>query len=276
MSILSENIDSIGLEFECYLSDPYKFKKELERAPYNYELIGDTFNAEKQRFKAETIAVGTDGSVQGEFCFNHNDNRNRNHTSMEDDDEYIDWFQIDRSVNSLEIRSKWKYNDNVINDINDYAQFLFRYFKQNYTCGNHIHLSFNNNTRIASVAFTYKNIWHRFISDYKNYFAGKEKYINRFKNKYCRSRYNLNNITRIITSNYSSGDRYYAINLMAFRRHKTVEFRIMPYAENADEYVSQIRWLLKEIETIFTKNHSSVSSVPFLNERIRHDRYMFI
>jgi len=263
-------LDSIGLEFECFLFEPIKFKQELGRPPYNYELIDDAFQREAHRFKAELIKVEVDGSVRGELDYP----REWRKDSLFNFDDF-DWSRVCSNVNCLEIKSKWKYNDNIINDINDFAVFLFRYFKQNKTCGNHIHVSFVKTKNVANVFFTYKKFWDRFIEDYKSSFRTNEKYMKRLENSYCKPAYNRTNIRLICDSRYVCGDRYYAINLLSFGKHGTIEFRIMPHADNSNEYINQIKWVLDEINIIFSeKNNLSRNYVYFLDSRKINEKYI--
>jgi hypothetical protein len=150
---------------------------------------------------------------------------------------------IEEPWRNVEIRV-WSENPE---DLAAFARLLWKFgFKQNETCGNHMHMRFNNIV-YASVFTLYEAI-EQFINSYKNKFTAY-KYRVRLGGRYSRAQETQANVF----SNFL-GDRYYAINLYATTKPtKTLEIRIMPYADNAEEWVEMLRFNIETVESIVDK-----------------------
>jgi hypothetical protein len=122
-------------------------------------------------------------------------------------------------------------------------------FKQNPTCGNHMHLRFRN-TFYVSI-FTMYDAVREYLNAYRKTFRNKRRYLQRLHNNYSRAIVDEEDIAR----NLLDDDRYYAINLLSFFKHaaRTLEVRIMPYARNADEYIQMLIFNLVTIDRIVDK-----------------------
>lgn len=131
---------------------------------------------------------------------------------------------------------------------------------QNSTCGNHFHLRFHNErgkdcTEEVVRKFTKNSYWRDFLQRYKRMAQKREdpsKYLKRIDNGYCRFSYELNEMWHFEEDGII--DRYRAINLAAYDRHKTLEIRILPYADNAEEYIRNLEWLIHTIERVLNKD----------------------
>ena len=146
---------------------------------------------------------------------------------------------------------------------NDYAI-------QNSSCGNHIHVFF---TRVSDrKLWTWRNPQERFIGRYKRDFHENNKYLKRLTESYSRwIGYNLGEaIAGVKGSN--DGSRYRAINMYSLRKHGSVEFRILPYFENAKEARKSIEWLLDAIIYI-TRTTTAMDNKDFGAERLCENFY---
>jgi hypothetical protein len=118
-------------------------------------------------------------------------------------------------------------------------------FKQNETCGNHMHFRFRN-TFYVSI-FTMYDAVKEYLDAYIKTFRNRRKYLSRLHNNYSKVIEDEEDIARNLLD-----DRYYAINLLSFFKHsaRTLEIRIMPYAGNANEYIKMLTFNLTAIDRI--------------------------
>jgi hypothetical protein len=109
---------------------------------------------------------------------------------------------------------------------------------QNNSCGNHIHMSFNS-PEYYWLVFS-PIFYERFKQAYVDHFKD-EKYISRLKNRYCEYM-GMNTVFE--------ETRYKMINETSFSIHGTAEFRILPYADNAEEYYESVKFVVETTEKI--------------------------
>lgn len=245
-----KTIKQIGLEFECFMLDSQGFYDETNEIPINREYILKGIN--KKKFGMKDLSIGTDGSISADDDISY--------TMKTENGVEIPHSQFACSLFNLEIKSRWDYNEEFFNKLERYAQFMFKYFGQNDSCGNHIHLSFKEEM-LGFACFTFKKYWDMIITSYKEKFINSEyydriKYANRFKCGFCNPQYDYRNIILIINKN-EDAERMKAINLLSYEKHGTVEFRMMPYAEDWNEYIDQIKWLIETVETILTGTYAN-------------------
>ena len=110
--------------------------------------------------------------------------------------------------------------------------------QQNYSCGNHIHVSFNS-PEYYWLVFS-PIFYERFKQAYVDHFKD-EKYIERLKNRYCEYM-GMNTVFE--------ETRYKMINERSFAVHGSAEFRILPYAENGEEYYDSVKFVVDTTEKI--------------------------
>jgi len=110
--------------------------------------------------------------------------------------------------------------------------------RQNKSCGNHIHMSFNS-PEYYWLVFS-PIFYERFKRAYEQHFK-KEKYISRLSSEFCE-------YTGINT--VFNNTRYKMINDKSFIKYGTAEFRILPYASNGKEYYESVRFLVETTEKI--------------------------
>ena len=170
-------------------------------------------------------------------------------------------YGYDYSVNvenkdyyNIEIRF-WHYDLNIFFKFIEYVFNECR-FKQNDSCGNHIHLKFIDNEKALSV-FSYRKSWKMFLDEYKKYafsFSDEKtmnKYLSRLQNRYCLAKYNTKIVISQIRSYEKNESRYRAINLNSYNLNKTIEIRILPYFSTFTEAKKSIEWLIKTIDKIY-------------------------
>jgi hypothetical protein len=125
-------------------------------------------------------------------------------------------------------------------------------FTANSTCGFHVHLKAQN-TREMVELFSFKKIQDMFLEEYKKHIAEmppeqKSKYQRRLTNSYCKAAYSESNVISALKNGGS--DRYRAINLNAFRNHRTMEIRLLPFQKDYSEAADSIDWLTTTINSI--------------------------
>lgn len=131
-----------------------------------------------------------------------------------------------------------------LNQLFNFMQKLYASggFKQNRTCGNHIHIKFKN--KEAWKTFTFEDKWKEFINRYVTSFKMK-KYSNRLNCRYCSSRWDGRPPIPISWDT----SRYSMINFQSLiERQKTLEFRILPYFANAKEAQRSCQTMLDIID----------------------------
>jgi hypothetical protein len=170
-------------------------------------------------------------------------------------------YGYDYSVN---VDSKDYYNIEIrfwhsdLNVFFKFIEFVFNEcgFKQNSTCGNHIHLKFADNEKALSI-FSYRKAWKMFLDEYKKFaytFSDEKmlnKYLGRLDNRYCLARYSSKVVISQLRSFEKNNSRYRAINLNSYNLNKTIEIRILPYFSNFNEAKKSIEWLIKTIDKIY-------------------------
>jgi len=127
-------------------------------------------------------------------------------------------------------------------------------FRQNSSCGNHIHLKFYNNFYTLSLIFN-----ERFIKEFQRKYAiyarrrerkyGR-KYLDRINNRYCSFINDLTPFSALRAYQYS---RYYAVNFVSVDEQETLEIRIMPHCSTAREYIENLIWLNRVINKLVDK-----------------------
>lgn len=120
--------------------------------------------------------------------------------------------------------------------------------KQNSTCGNHFHFKFSE--EIKGGVF-WQDFVEKFIQLYQKKYHDNPKYLFRLANQYSKK--NEKDYVEKFLNN-ESVSRYRSINFLSFLEHqKTLEIRIMPHAENFEEWKSQLMFEIRFINDYFRK-----------------------
>lgn len=131
-----------------------------------------------------------------------------------------------------------KFSD-MIQALEAFARFVWEdlEFKQNESCGNHLHIKFRRYGR-RSVLNLMRFAGPIYLSSYLMKYYTNNKYVSRLTNQYSRC-------NRFEMVDAQAGSRYYAINTLSLSKYSTVEFRIMPYAESWEEFVEMHKFTLE-------------------------------
>lgn len=129
-------------------------------------------------------------------------------------------------------------------------------------CGNHVHVCFNK--EYHTKLWTWEESQQMFLRAYRQQFRCRDRYLNRESNSYSYGgTYELGKVLAQL-QDYDN-ERYKAINCGAIEKHGSIEFRIMPYFESADEAMKSLRWL---IDTVVEITISGVNSLGGISQHI--------
>jgi len=209
-----KHIRSVGIELEGGMcaSRLNKFEETLQQV----EAFRDVYRR---------LQIGADGSVNVDVKCGSDD---KAYTDLE----LKTWVEVEKLEQLIKfVKLLWAHG-----------------FKQNQTCGNHMHLRFRN-TFYVSI-FTIYDAVRDYLDAYIKTFRNKRRYLRRLHNNYSKAIVDEEDIARNLLD-----DRYYAINLQSFFKHsaRTLEIRIMPYARNADEYIQMLTFNLMTIDMIIDR-----------------------
>lgn len=153
-----------------------------------------------------------------------------------------------RWINDVELR----YWSSDMDALLGFVEKAFKLgFRQNRTCGNHHHVVFSNHVLTASL-FATPQVVKLFVKEYAKFAhemlakRGTHKYLDRMSNSYCRIPLDERQIYKAL----ACCDRYYAINFSALFEHRTIEVRILPYAESFQEFKEMHTWLVSTLNRI--------------------------
>jgi hypothetical protein len=212
--MIIKHVRSVGVELEggMCVSRLKEFKEVLQR-----EALRDVYRR---------LEVGVDGSVDVNVECDNDDEAYRNL-------ELKTWVEVEKLEQLFGfVRLLWAHG-----------------FRQNSTCGNHMHIRFRN-TLYVSV-FTIYDAVREYLDAYVKTFRRRRKYMQRLYNNYSKAIVDEEDIAR----NLLDDDRYYAINLLSYFKHssRTLEIRIMPYARNASEYINMVIFNLETVDRVVDK-----------------------
>ena len=149
----------------------------------------------------------------------------------------------------------WTYPEYLQSIINVYeALYYHANLRQNTTTGNHVHIRFKE--PLDYFIATSPAFINQFQNEYLKAFSGNKKYVSRLENRFSRA---YNGLSDII-DNQKLGSRYRAINSLSLAKHGrwTVEFRILPYADNPKEYKDMLIWLITTVDNLVSAYKSKL------------------
>jgi hypothetical protein len=166
----------------------------------------------------------------------------------------------------------------TIKDIERDLKEIAHYFiSGNETCGFHVHLSCKRRS-IVSLLASWKFIKY-FLKEIKKLYP--EMYKKRAENSYCRTS-KVNKEQVICYFFTGDGDRYRAVNLLSYRKHRTIEFRLFDMMEvkNCIKYIKSTKEIVehfiedelkknKKIEAIVKSNNDEVKKVFEIKEKVK-------
>jgi hypothetical protein len=143
------------------------------------------------------------------------------------------------------------WNNNLTDFLKVIKMIYAKGIKVNTSCGLHIHIKLKNKDKYLGF-WSYKEKYDKFIKEYKDKFATSRRYMNRLHNHYCTAQYNARRIADQLKGD--DCERYNAINLSAYKEHKTIEFRIFPAQKDFEEFEDTILWFVKTIDTMLSES----------------------
>ncbi len=224
----------------------------------NFGVEIEAYNCSKQKLAQELSTVGINVRVEG---YNHTDSTEH-------------WKLVaDGSLTgneSFELVSPILHGEKGLKDLEKVCWVLeLCNVKVNESCGLHIHMD--------AADFTI-NTWKNLALGYKRL----EKVIDAFmptsrrNNRFCEgfadiTEHNIKNAVTICDLRRAFGnDRYHKVNLEAYARHRTVEFRQHGGTTNFVKMSSWIHFLAKLItfaEQGEVQARTTLQNIPFLTER---------
>jgi hypothetical protein len=211
-------LTSYGLELEGLVKDREKFYERLIELGYNVKLTGYSHEMENELWK-----IGDDGSVRRSM----NDEERSNYQSVE---------LTTPKLYAVDGLKKVKTALEVWNEIGASV---------NNSCGFHVHVDAYNFSQRELARLLL--VWMRI--EPVVYFLVSPSRRNNSYAKFLR-RTHLYNLANMILGRIDNDDRYYALNLAAFRKYKTVEFRVHQGTTNFEKVKSWTIFLLKLMEKV--------------------------
>ncbi len=182
----------------------------------------------------------------------------------------VEWHG-DGSINCSNERRRYPDKDMTDSEFTTwttpkYVNYIFKLYetlyhkitlRQNDSTGNHIHLRFKDPISyyiVTSPAFIFQ-----FQQLYARKYELDSKYVNRLDNRYSTKYRDINDIL----DNQLSGSRYRTINALSLLKHRswTIEFRILPWAENPREYREMVMWLLTTVDQLITDHKQRIKGL---------------
>lgn len=137
----------------------------------------------------------------------------------------------------------------------------------NSTMGTHIHISFKNPAHYYAV-FNYA-FAKKFEADYREFFKDDERALRRLENHFCEYYRGVDafrqHTAQQVATTEKSQYRYHIINFNAYRRYKTIEFRIFPRLTNPKDLRKWVLFVKKSVtEYLATQRERKiVAESPF-------------
>ncbi len=93
--------------------------------------------------------------------------------------------------------------------------------------------------------FSYWQVYSVFIGKYKKDFGSVKKYQNRLDNSYSHD-YSGND--ELVKGYEGASGKYWAINFGSIHEHNTLEFRLFPHQDSAEEAKNTMSWIVELFE----------------------------
>jgi RNA polymerase subunit RPABC4/transcription elongation factor Spt4 len=209
---------SYGLELEGLVKDREEFYQRLKELGFKVRLTGYSHDMENELWK-----VGDDGSVRR----NMNDEERNNYQSVELTTPKL--YAVDGLRKVKTVLDIWNEIGSAVNN----------------SCGFHVHVDAWNFSRreLARLLLVWLKI------EPVVYFLVSPSRRNNSYAKFWRKTSNYN-VARMIFEKVGEYDRYYALNLFAFRRYRTVEFRLHQGTTNYEKVKNWTIFCLKLVEKV--------------------------
>lgn len=146
----------------------------------------------------------------------------------------------------------WDFNNNNFQELFDMINYCYEQgWDAGPNCGFHMHIKFNGGSEAMKkylTLFSYPSFQKKFISRYVKDFGKNEKYMKRLNATYCVAEWS----PRLLDLQEKNiGDsRRTAINLSAWARHRTIEIRLFPAQDSAEEAINSVKWVIRNIDEV--------------------------
>ncbi len=181
-----------------------------------------------------------------------------------------------KSLGNLELRL-WSDNFSAVTDFLRYAYDECG-FATNAKCGMHVHLKFEDMPSTVSF-FSSKKVQERFREEYKRKFGDDPKYLARLSNIQCRGDNIFMGVEGFVGHTSPNGVGYCeksTINLAAYRKLGTIEFRILPNQSTGKEAVESLNWLVSTVEKVYGSFGGIASDAVVTPQRVDADKRMWL
>jgi len=161
-------------------------------------------------------------------------------------------FEEDFEDDEWSSSAEFRYWSEDLQELHIFITTMFNLgARQNETCGNHLHFKFKPLRQVGRL-LSFKPAWEVFRATYE------QEVKRRFRQPSLRYRFLGRLEDRWCWAGYSSDpralleSRYRMINFCAEREHRTLEVRILPYADNAKQLKEGIDIVLTCLERAFS------------------------
>jgi hypothetical protein len=172
-----------------------------------------------------------------------------------------------RSISNVEIRL-WSDRFHMLADFLGFA-YNECGFATNDTCGFHVHMKFGDMAGAASL-FSSPSVNREFLDLYSQKFPDA-KYQDRIYNSHC-SAGNVGPERYIEDYKLICFYKNSAVNIGAYRSNGTIEFRILPHQESAEEAVESLDWIVKTADLLYSQHHGTVTDALVSPYQVEKDR----
>jgi hypothetical protein len=209
---------SYGLELEGLVKNRDEFYRKLKEIGYKVRLTGYSHDMENELWK-----VGDDGSVRRSM----NDEERGNYQSVELTTPKL--YAVNGFKKVKEVLNIWNKLGSAVNN----------------SCGFHVHVdAFGFSRRDLARLLL---VWMR-IEPVVYFLVSPSRRDNSYA-KFLRGSNNYN-LTNMILGQINNSDRYHALNLAAFKKYRTIEFRIHQGTTNFEKVKSWTIFCLKLMEKV--------------------------
>lgn len=202
----------------------------------------------KEKFRwIESVGVELEGGIDEEALkdFEAEAVRRGLHFSVGGDGSVYVEGEGDTWIPDVEIR----FHSDDIDELLHYVKYLFEElgFMQNSTCGNHHHFKFTS--QLAFSALSKPAVYKLFERKYREFAEERGvKYVKRIRGSYCR----IPCDEKELYFSLFAINRYFALNFCSLFKHGTFEVRILPYADDYEEFKEMHLWLCKTVNSLIS------------------------
>ena len=168
---------------------------------------------------------------------------------------------------NIEIRL-WTRDLSVAAEFLDYAYMECK-FSTNYNCGFHVHMTFDDMVGAVEL-FSSPTVLGHFVDLYKERFS-ESKYFERLSNEWSGLAANVSSEEHADGSYRPDYKRKAPINVGAFLKHGTIEFRILPFQKTGAEAADSLRWIIETADMLYGRYLGRVDDTKLTRDAVLAD-----